>query len=95
MPSLNKKLAVATAAMLGAGGVFPSLAQAMPAQSLTDVPSRYHALLLASADQDDWTAWGGAMRGSAALRHSDGAHNDWRGQRRQTFCPRRKCHNAR
>jgi hypothetical protein len=30
-------------------------------------PSGYQHVLAVSAKQDDWTAWGGAMRGSPAL----------------------------
>src|SRR5262245_65280953 len=36
----------------------------------------------ASSKDDDWTAWGGAMRGSPALKHADQAQRPCSGPRR-------------
>ena len=41
-----------------------SRAAALPASSRAHV-------ILASSQDDDWTAWGGAYQGSPALRHND------------------------
>src|SRR5215510_1877164 len=38
-------------------------------------------ILVASSQDDDWTAWGGAFRGSPALRHSDRERDDLARQR--------------
>src|SRR5262245_42250675 len=38
-------------------------------------------ILVASSQYDDWTAWGGAFRGSPALRHSDRERDDLARQR--------------
>src|SRR5262252_486505 len=38
-------------------------------------------ILVASSQYDDWTAWGGAFRGSPALRHGDRERDDLARQR--------------
>ena len=38
-------------------------------------------ILVASSHDDDWTAWGGAFRGSPALRHGHREADDLAGQR--------------
>jgi hypothetical protein len=69
MPLRNKNAAVVIAAMLSAGALFPSIGKATPAHAVAQVqnfqsyqagflPSDCEGLLVASADQDDWTAWG-------------------------------------
>jgi hypothetical protein len=50
-----------------------SRSAAVPSSSLMHV-------LLASSQDDDWTAWGGAFRGSPALRHDDRERDDLAGQ---------------
>jgi hypothetical protein len=50
-----------------------SRSAAVPSSSLMQV-------LVASSQDDDWTAWGGAFRGSAALRHGDRERDDLAGQ---------------
>ena len=47
---------------------------AAPSSSLMQV-------LVASSQDDDWTAWGGAFRGSHALRHGYRERDDLAGQR--------------
>ena len=85
MTLCNKNTVVAIAAMLSAGALLPNVAQATP-QVFTELqdfqsrqaailPSVGNGLLMAAADRDDWTAWGGALRGSPALRHSDHAQD--------------------
>src|SRR5262245_19885382 len=91
----SKKSVVAIAAMLSAGALFPNIGQATLPPAITQMqdfqsrqaailPSGYNGLLAASADQDDWTAWGGALRGSPELRHGDRSHDH------QTEMPRRQ-----
>jgi hypothetical protein len=87
MSMWNENAVVAIAALLSAGALFPDVWQARPPQAFTEMhdfqsaqagimPSARHGLLMAAADRDDWTAWGGALRGSPALRHSDRGHHD-------------------
>jgi hypothetical protein len=84
---VNKNAVVAIAAMLSAGALFSNVGQARPPQASTEMqdfqsrqpgilPSARNGLFSAAADRDDWTAWGGALRGSPALRHSDRVHHD-------------------
>lgn len=92
----NKNAVVAIAAMLSAGALSPNVGPARPPQAFTQMqdfqsrqagilPFARNGLLMDVANRDDWTAWGGALRGSSALRHSDRAHHDQaekpRGQR--------------
>ena len=67
----NKHTAVAIAALLSVGVLLPNSQAGIS-------PSAGNGLLVAAADRDDWTSWGGALRGSPALRHSDHAqeHQD-------------------
>lgn len=77
----NKNAVVAIAALLSAGALFPNVGQARPPQAFTGMqgfqnpqagimPSARNGLLIAA------TGWGGALRGSPALRHSDRGHHD-------------------
>src|SRR5262245_11280352 len=83
----NRNAIVAIAAMLSAGALFPNTGQARPPQAFTEMqgpqsrqagilPSTGSSLLLAAAGRDDWTSWGGALRGSSALRHGDRTRGD-------------------
>src|SRR5215510_13523187 len=83
----NRNAVVAIAAMLSAGALFPNVGQAKPFQAFTEMqdsqsrqagilPTIGSGLLLASAGRDDWTAWGGALRGSPALRPSNRTRGD-------------------
>jgi hypothetical protein len=83
----NKNAVVAIAAMLSAGALFPNVGQARPPRAFTEMqdfqnrqaeilPSARNGLVMAAADRDDWSAWGGALRGSPALRHRDRTHHD-------------------
>ena len=87
MSMWNKNAVIAIAALLSAGALFPNVGQARPPQVSTEMQdfqspqaeimsSARHGLLIAAADRGDWTAWGGALRGSPALRHSDRGHHD-------------------
>jgi hypothetical protein len=84
---INKNAVVAIAAMLSAGALFSNVGQARLPQAFMEMqdfqsrqagilPSARNGLLSAVADRNDWTASGGALRGSPALRHSDRAHHD-------------------
>lgn len=87
MSMWNKNAVVAIAALLSAGALVPNVGQARPPQAFTGMqgfqspqagimPSARNGLLIAATGRDDWTAWGGALRGSPALRHSDRGHHD-------------------
>ena len=78
---LSANAVVAIAALLSAGALVPNVGQARPPQAFTGMqgfqspqagimPSARNGLLIAATGRDDWTAWGGALRGSPALRHS-------------------------
>ena len=75
----GKTSALAFVAMLGAGGLAQLSGQPTPtglsprvqgfaSDEAGTLPSASKPALEVSANQDDWTAWGGAMRGSPALR---------------------------
>jgi|SRR5215470_2473750 len=78
----GKTSALAFVAMLSAEALTQLSGQPMPTGLSAEVqgyasyegatlPSAGKRVLAVSANQDDWTAWGGAMRGSPALRNFD------------------------
>jgi NAD(P)-dependent dehydrogenase (short-subunit alcohol dehydrogenase family) len=82
----SKPATTAMAVLLSAGVFFPSIGQAKPPRSFTQMqnaqswqadtlPAANNALVVAAADREDWTGWGGALRGIPELRHGDSAHN--------------------
>ena len=78
----GKIAVVATVAMLSAGAVTPLIVHQTPfgvwaeTQGLHGYETvmrspDYKQVATASSKDDDWTAWGGAMRGTSALRHDE------------------------
>jgi hypothetical protein len=80
---MRRQIAVAaTVTMLSAGAVTPLIEHRTPYEACAEtqglqgcetvmLSSDYKQVAAASSKEDDWTAWGGAMRGSPALRHDD------------------------
>ena len=75
---MSKNVVVALAVTLSAGAMTPlvgppaptALRAQMPAPTVCELaPSSCCQILRVAASEDDWTAWGGAMRDSPALNH--------------------------
>jgi hypothetical protein len=73
----NQTAAIAIAAMLSTGSISHALGVAtshglvpeiQSSQSYAAGPSYWKPQLVAYSAKDDWTAWGGSMRGTSALR---------------------------
>jgi hypothetical protein len=90
----NKKAVVTIAAIFCAGAVTHAIGLRTP-RGLCGEMQRFQTCAAgmpfsdclqaaaASSKEDDWTAWGGAMRGSPALKHADQAQRPRGGRRGQ------------
>ena len=68
MSTRNKHAVAAIVAMLSAGVITHAVQQIAPIEAAAEM--RRFQVAAASSD-GDWTGWGGALRGSPALRHDD------------------------